>query len=105
MPYFYQLPPRQIRRVEANNDYHSFRRQGTLKMKQNDDHHQLKVQARNNDVVVVEDRNVSSANGGRGDDFQPRQNTDDCCWRVKVAFTSGHALRSGAYKLHRYMYG
>ena len=29
----------------------------------------------------------------------------DCCWRVKVAFTSGHALRSGAYKLHRYMYG
>ena len=45
-------------------------------MKQNDDHHQLKVQARNNDVVVVEDRNVSSANGGRGDDFQPRQNTD-----------------------------
>ena len=29
----------------------------------------------------------------------------DCCWRIKVGFTKGHAFKSGAYKLHRYMYG
>ena len=28
-----------------------------------------------------------------------------CCWKVKVAFTKGHAETSGAYKLHKYMYG
>ena len=78
--------------MEANNYFHSFRRQGTLKMKQNDDHQQLKVQARNNDVVVVEDRNVSFANGS-GEDFQPRQNTDG---KSTLKWTTDTQIEMGA---------
>merc|ERR1739838_117559 len=35
--------------------------------------------------------------------IQPQQTENDCCWKVKVAFTTNHL--NGAYKLHKYIFG